>query len=489
MSDSSLSVGSREDLDLDPAQVFAILLHYYRSNHDDMCRVDISEWRGSEEVTAATQRLAQQIRRSGVVTRRQFIDAMSRPVQAFTLLRAVDLALRSVDPHNGTHDRGRLGGYRQKFRKSKCYYGDEKVGYVLPRRCFPTRPQPVPDNLSEHLESLMLVPKIPDHLHFDLLTSRPELDFEEAVRKETIKSKKIKVGCVPFIDNLGELDITPIDRKDAWYSIRLKRGDNAAARRDWTRHWRERSEHALANLDQSGAHIGILPELSLTDDLLAWWKDMLQRTPRPRVSRLQWILVGTGSLTARPGAGPQPNRATLLHRRTGELIFQQDKCEPFTLSADQIESWQLSALKPGPRAEWMRDGRDRYVLDAWAGRFAVLVCEDLSRVMEVGTDLSKLGPTHLFIPIFAPPIIRHRWQQQSAVQFANTVGSVSVVANSQAVRLLANGDGPPRRGDVGTALAILPTGRGPSHTWAVRTHIRHTAGEAVGVAKFILPRS
>lgn len=488
MSDSSPPVGPREDLDFDPAQVFARLLHYYRNNPTDMGRVDVSEWRGSEEVAAATQRLAQRIRRSGIVTRRQFVDAMSRPMRAFSLLRAIDIAFRSVDPHNGTHDRGRLGGYRQKFRKSKCYYGDEKVGYVLPRRCFPTRPQPVPDHLTEHLESLMLVPKIPDHLHFDLLTSRPELDFEEAARKETIKSKKIKVGCVPFIDNLGELDITPIDRADAWYSIRLKRGDNDEAREEWTRHWRERSGRALVNLDQSGAHIGVLPELALTDDLLAWWQETLQHTPRPRESRLQWILVGTGPLTTGPGADPQPNRATLLHRRTGEVIFQQDKCEPFTLSDDQIEHWQLSALKPGPRAEWMRDSRDRYVLDAWAGRFAVLVCEDLSRVMEVGTDLSALGPTHLFIPIFAPPIIRHRWQQQSAVQFANTVGSVSIVANSQAVRPLPNGDGPPRPGDVGTALAILPVGRGPSDTWTVRTHIRH-AGEAVGVAKFILPRS
>jgi hypothetical protein len=42
---------------------------------------------------------------------------------------------------------------------------------------------------------------------------------------------------------------------------------------------------------------------------------------------------------------------------------------------------------------------------------------------------------------------------------------------------------------VGTALAVVPAGRGPSDGWSARTLIRHTEGDAAGVAQFVLPRS
>jgi hypothetical protein len=471
---------------LDPAEAFAKIFSHYFRNVSRIGRANMSDWRGSEEITVATQRLARGIRDSGVVTRRQFKDALDRPLKAFILLRAIDRAFRSVDPYDGTHEHGRLGPYRRKFRRTRCYYGDKSWGYVLPRRTYPTRPQPVPDDLPGYLDSLMWVDQIPDHIHLRVLIE-PELDFAEEIREEAIEAGQIEIGCVPFINDLGELRLTPLDRADRWYSIRLRRGGDSSEGQGWDQLWRERGRQVLVNLDRSGVHIGILPELALTDDLLAWWQRTLGTTPRPPGSRLQWLLVGTGPLSVAPPGEPPPNRAVLLHRDSGKEILHQDKCEPFTLTQKQIEAWRLEGLEPGPRAEWMRDTRDRHVLDAWAGRFAVLVCEDLSRVMPVGTDLSKVGPTHLFIPVFAPPVARHRWQQQSTVHFAHTVGSVSVVANSQAVKALDE-DAPSGPEDAGTALVMVPTGRGPSDTWAVKTDIKDTSGDPAGVACFTIPR-
>jgi hypothetical protein len=472
MSDSILPMAHHlEDRDFDPAEVFAAVLRHVRDNDVTLQRLDMSDWRGEDPTAATTHLLARTIMKSGVITERQFVDAMSHPYQAFSLLRAIDLAFATVDPYDHVHDRGWFGRYRQNLMTLKRYNADAGDGYVLPRRCFPTRPQPVPDHVSEYFQSLMLVERVPDHLHFAAIES--DLDFKNRIRSEAT----IEVGCVPFLDHFGELEIRRVERADAWYSIQAKDDD------DWAGHWHERCTEALANLDQSGVHIGMLPELALTDEILRSWKRILQDTPRPRTSRLEWVLVGTGPLTADPAFDQQPNRAVLLHRRTGKTIMWQDKCEPFTLTDAQVDAWQLTAqLSDGPLAEWMRDSKERYVLDTRMGRIAILVCEDLSRMLPVGAELALLGPTHLFIPIFAPPIIRHRWQEQSALQFANTVGSVSVVANSQVVK--------PVGGDEScTALAILPTGRGPTGTWSADTHTGNTKGDPAGVVPFTLPRS
>jgi predicted amidohydrolase len=307
-----------------------------------------------------------------------------------------------------------------------------------------------------------------------------------------LTSPDVIVGrySVPFLAKIDELNVLPIDDADAWYSISLKEGVNGdrSAPKDWTNHWHERSRQALANLDSSGAHVGVLPELSLTDGLLTHWQHLLRHTARPRRSKLQWILVGTGLLSdGHENRRPRPNRAALLHRRTGAIILQQDKCEGFSMSDTQMRLWQLHTLRPGPRAEWMREGRHRYVLDTWAGRFSIVICEDLNQLMTVGADLATLSPTHLLIPIFAAPIIRHRWQQGSAVHFANTVGSASVVVNSRAVVPLPSDKEQIKAEDTGTAIVVQPTGRGPSTDWSVKVDIQDIRDPA-RVATFVLPR-
>jgi predicted amidohydrolase len=293
------------------------------------------------------------------------------------------------------------------------------------------------------------------------------------------------VGCVPFIDRLNELKIARVGREGESYSIRLRTDDTS-----WQDHWTRRSEKALANLDQSGVHIGVLPELTLTDEMLIWWQRTLRKTPRPPRSRLQWILVGTGPLNqTRTGrkakVDPPPNRAVLLSRVHGRTIMWQDKSEPFSLDDAQIKKWRLeSDLGAGPLAEWKQDSDDRYLLDTRVGRIAILICEDLGRYLTVGAKLAALEPTHLFAPIFAPPILRYHWQEQAAVQFVNTAGTATVIANSQAIRAIGNDDS-----KAGTALVVQPDGRGPSSRWSIDTQLGDTGGDPAGVITFTLPRS
>jgi hypothetical protein len=468
---------------LDPAQVFAILVRYFYDHRREIDRVDMSDWHGTEEVAVDTERIACAIRRTGRVTTRQFKDAMNLPRTAFTLLRAIDKAFSRVSPGGAAYARGRLGEFRQRLWETGSYYRDEH-GFVLPRRSFPNRPQPVPDDLPDYLESLMHVAHpADDGLHFNVLRDE-ELEFRETIRKGSIKSARIKVGCVPFIADLTELDMNPIVRTGKkYYSITLQRGLNG---RDWRSHWEDRARAALANLDDSGVHIGILPELALTDDLLTWWQRTLARTTRPARSRLQWILVGTGPLTVPGGTDRRPNRGALLHRDNGRVVLHQDKVKGFSISDDQLERWQLTCLRPGPRAEWMREGHDRYVLDAWAGRFAMMICEDFGRLFELGAPLATLGPTHVLVPIFAPPIERYRWQEKAAEHYTSFGGAISIVANSNAI-------GPPvdveQSDDLGCALLVQPGVRRLKETYSVQTLVRSVEADPSDVATFTVPRS
>lgn len=248
----------------------------------------------------------------------------------------------------------------------------------------------------------------------------------------------------------------------------------------------------LAELDRSGVHIGVLPELALTDEMLGWWRTELLGVERPPTSRLEWILVGTGPITTDPTAEQQPNRAIVLHRVTGKQLLHQDKCEPFTISDQQIEDWQLDELGTGSLAEWMHEGSERLVLETRGCRLAILVCEDHGRLLTVGAELTTLAPTLLLVPIFAPPILRHRWQEIAGEQFAYTTGSASVITTGYAVRLRPEAierDAKGRALPTGTAMALVPDQRGPSSSWSLDQKLKGDSGNPTEVVKFLVPRS
>ncbi|HEY0641186.1 MAG TPA: hypothetical protein VGD67_26440 [Pseudonocardiaceae bacterium] len=422
----------------------------------------------------------QSIVESGVVAAEQVDEAGWNERNAYVLLCAIDRAFATLDPYVGTRHQGELRRFRTTFRRLRRYNKDGTDGAVLPRRSFPARPQQIPDHEADHFHSLMLVPALPADVRFRYL--HPEFDFPERTRAET----DIAVGCVPFLASTDELDITRIEDAEPWYSIKARttcRGDIAR--------WQQRISQVLANLDDSGAHIGVLPELALTDELLDRWQKHLLATPRTPASNLEWVLVGTGPLTIDQDAEQSPNRAVLLHRDTGRTLMTQDKRSPFTMTDQQIHDWQLTALAPGPLTEWMHDSRDGHeVLETRIARLAILICEDVSRLLTVGAAVAGLAPTLLLVPVFAPPILRYRWQHTAAEQFAHNTGSATVVATSCAITLRPDPHRPPvAAGDSGTALVLMPHQPGPSDTWSIDVRLGDACGDPTRVVVLPVPRS
>jgi predicted amidohydrolase len=200
----------------------------------------------------------------------------------------------------------------------------------------------------------------------------------------------------------------------------------------------------LDALDTSGASIGLMPELTLEAGLLDFWIELVRDRPAPS-SQLKWLLVGTGPTTA---DDPPINEAVIIDRVTGDIILRQRKVFRFTLTAAQLDEWALDDLLGAePITEDLTAGESISVIESAIGRIAILVCEDLARVMDFGPGLRALGISHVFAPVFSKETKPHHWEHAKAKEYATETGAEVTVVNSLVV--------PRQMGESGSTICFL----------------------------------
>ncbi len=400
---------------VDPGDLFVLL--YERLRRERPRRVDLDDWCHESDDERFVGELAVRITGSGGVAAEEVRRLTATPRGAFRVLRAVDRAFRAIDPLKEAGVTG-LDALRQRWQETRQLNTGRTTGMVVFRRGYPARPQGVIDDLDGYLRGVLLVPHTEDrHLKVDSL-----VDIDPLTRLE---DEALTFGCLSLINRLAEFDIARVDRGSGWYSIRVADDDQ-----EWCA---ERVVSALRKLDDSGCHIAVLPELVLTEGLLAAWTRAIRQNPPPADGKLAWILAGSGPVPAADDHQPSPNRAIVLDRRTGEQVFHQDKRHPFTLSDMHIRKWKLTALGAGPLGEWMAEGSTNTIVESAMGRFTICICEDVGRVDEAIAVARPWGVSHVLVPIFAEPIRPHYWEQNSAERILNQVGSGVIISNSQAV--------------------------------------------------------
>jgi predicted amidohydrolase len=286
----------------------------------------------------------------------------------------------------------------------------------VPRIAKPSRVTGSHENLAAAFNHVLRVPA-----HFWDKADHGWLEPRASDLNPRHRADGISVCVAPLLGDLSELHVEPrtLGGKPSY----------AIAPAD-TEELRARIGRVLDAFDNADCELGIVPELALTRPLLEHWRQlMIDRAPPPE-SPLRWVLVGTGPLE-REDAIP-PNRAAILCRRTAQVLWHQDKTVGFTLQPGQIEKWGLERLKPGPCDEHITFGRSR-VIESAAGRFAVLVCEDVGRTMTVGPIAGEHGVSVLVSPIFSKEILEWRWEDQAAESHDVEFGCRVIVANSLAV--------------------------------------------------------
>ncbi|WP_378282644.1 hypothetical protein [Actinomadura rugatobispora] len=330
----------------------------------------------------------------------------------FTVLLGLDGALAHANPYGPYHDAPALTGLTVRYLTEGRLNGDEREGALLPRCAFPGRPRGrrtkaeffgvhrVPPEEWAKVDHTLLPPVLDPH--FD-------------------RDEPVPVGCVPVLETFDDIEID-FERRYGMTVYRLRPSDSHVSR--------DRIETIIRRLDEAGARIAVMPEVSLSDTLLERWKEAAFHTAGRDRGRhpLRFLLLGSGPLGT---DDPPPNRAVLIDRWTGRELLVQDKLSGFTLDAAQMRLWRLpGAPSTGTADEYLTPGSKVGLLDSSFGRLAVLICEDLSRSVGWERELLSCGVSHLFVPIFSKPILRYRWEQQAAERQISALGGWVTVANS-----------------------------------------------------------
>jgi predicted amidohydrolase len=368
----------------------------------------------------------------------------------FAILRGLDMAFAMVNPMlAGDAPPQALAALDLQIAATGRLDSGAQGGALLPRLVERVGGQ-VPDHPRDAFRSVV---RVPAHswerarhmpLPTQLLFTAPEV------------KAGIKGACCPLIENPDEMRFEIREREGGRF-YRIAPKDAPATL--------ERVETVVEALHTSGAVFGILPELTLTPTVLERWQQTL-RTVERGASRLRWIVTGSGDLVG----GKRPsNTAVILDARTGEVVASQHKLFGFHMMPTELERWNLTSHLGNERIdEDLEPGRHVTIFEAGGIRLALLICEDLGRVIDHGPLLRDFGVSHVIAPVFGRPLKKRRWEQSAAENYARATGTTVVVANSRVMHRILGTEG-------ATALVV----------WAGDA-LALTAPEAAAVAAFVL---
>jgi predicted amidohydrolase len=434
---------AREISTEDPADLFLELYDEIGDGPFDDQRA--LRWRRSDGwVRRTAELICAEVMRTGRASRELVEPAVAEGGRGvFAVLMGLDSALMHADVMYGTAaETGEMYDWLLRHVTTGRLNSRVEDGLLLFRLSSAPRPRALPTRTTAF--HVLRVPAAIVETHkidFDRLPTAFDIPFQAP---EPDGRPRVNVGCAPMLAGYDELEISARD-DDGVRRYRLC---------PRTEPLKARVRSILEALDRSGATIGVLPEATLSDELLGAWKEALREQLAPWDSNLSWILVGSGPVG---GGDPPFNRAVLLSRDGGHEVLCYDKHFDFTLSPDQLRRWRLDELIGDTLAcEDIHRGDQILVRECSLGRLAVLICEDLTRLAVVGAALGHLGVSHLLVPIFAAPIRRQSWDAWASRAVVSQIGASVVVSNSLAV-----GRAMQRQGALGTcSSAVVPEDAG-----------------------------
>jgi hypothetical protein len=400
---------------------------------------DAEEWLSSDAVADIAADIEHQAVLYGRISAElleRYIDPDGDPEDdarnRFAVLLGLDRAFLQVDMASGTSDTGGLTEHVLRWIETGRLDSGTTPGAVLPKVAVPGQAHLLPETMRDAFSSLIRVPSAtPLPVVHEPLDDWPS---------RTVRENGLRVAVLPAF---GSADPFLVERREApvpSYRLRLEDPEDPDV---WV-------ADRIRALDESGAQVAVLPEMAVTPVVRDAWRRQCEATPRPPGGQLWVIVIGSGP--ERDDARPH-NRAVILDRQSGAVLWEQDKLHRFQLEDEVIRRWGLQdRLGEGPLEEWCSTGQEIVIREAPGLRLAVLVCEDLTQLATVGATVSMWGISLCLCPIFAQGIRRFRWEHQHAAWLEQNAGVQTVVSNSMLI-----GDAEPEFGDrAGTALALAP---------------------------------
>jgi hypothetical protein len=431
----------------DPADLFCEL---YDALDDARVRAgEADEWADA----ASEQDIAQLVEEQALMHGRFDTERVEQELEQaddidgrrWAYLLGLDRAFAAVHPALDSAERGALTDLAVRYRTQGRLNSTDEIGGLLPRVAVPQRLLAMDDPPVESKADLFSnVTRVAPDLWSRV---RPVRIPREADLLSDVTAA-LEIGCPPVASAPDVTFSTRSNTRRQYYIVDVTEPAEMQAR----------IRPILQALDQSGASVALLPELTLTADLVASWEQTLRSTPPPQGSHLRILAIGSGAVVPRNERGLAPNRAVVL-ARTGDPLWKQDKRHGFTLNPGQIASWGLErVLGDQALAEPIIPDTHITIAESTVGRIVSLVCEDLGRLMEDGPVLRALGPSLAISPVLSPPTLPWYWEHQDARKLVAEVGTQTVVANSLIVEESMRQAGTLDDRELGTALAQAASG-------------------------------
>jgi hypothetical protein len=411
-------------LPTDPADLFAVFYDELARDRERFNR-QAESWvvrRGFEDIASRAEQMALTKGEVDPTHLKSTMSSRSAPYR-LAVLTGIDRALAHVNPRQDSVAAGALVRILARYARTGKFSTDNARGAVLPRLTWPARPTHQA-TMAEWFTAVIRVPE----------ASWQAIKYKRIAVSQDLprSSRNINIAMAPLLHSLQDIDITRIP--GCSHDPRTgKMVDGYVLGPVDREEIRARIRGILSRLTEEKAVIGVLPEASLCTSLLAYWQDLLRQLDQdPNVGpHRYWILVGTGPIGEPDPAGRHSNRAVVLDQ-SGEQIFSQDKVRDFSLTPQTIKTWGLSKTLDASAlaVEWINRGSKIEVRESFAGRFAILICEDITG-SEWKSVLEDCGVSHLLVPIFAGPL-KDKWAFPSseAEQYVRQIGSWVLAVNS-----------------------------------------------------------
>ncbi|MEW1928421.1 hypothetical protein [Streptomyces sp. NPDC088360] len=399
----------------DPADLFVVL--YDLLPERPFLGLTANQWHADLFVHQLADEICEEATANGTVdtARVEKIFGQHGEKGIFAALTGLDQVLGAVNPFSGARCPSALNKIARRYNEKNQLNDPEgpTTGLLLPRCTRPgkllAQPTGRPDFFNVH------------RVTADDCRNVRHIGFKQRNGAHFSGKKAIPIGSAPLLESYDDLkfDFHQVDGT-TFYKVSTR-----------DERLRDRIDHVVKNLDESGAEIGVMPESTLSNALYDHWKTHVGTEPEG--SRLRWVLLGTGPLGE---DDPPPNRAVLVDRSTGETILTHDKVHGFTMGKGQADRWQLPRRPDHERAaEYLERGEGVTVVETAIGRVAVLICEDIKQSTDWEAPLRAFGVSHLFVPLLSSPISRaiRRWDRLAAERCVEVIGAWVVLANSLAV--------------------------------------------------------
>lgn len=260
-----------------------------------------------------------------------------------------------------------------------------------------------------------------------------------------IPHDKPRIAIVPLAESPDDIQVVPTAGDESQYCVQIQ---NAS---DNPRHQRllERAQQAIHELDKTGVHIAVFPELVVTpeisDGILQALRQVASKPTTRPTDHLQLVIAGSGHHYAYAGEAPY-NECRVYHGSGGaKPLWVQRKLNHYKMSGEMIEKIREGSLHDKAASivtlsgdpidaakhysEHMAVGGKAVVVDSPWVRMVVTICEDFNQVYVINDLGADLRPDWVFVPVMDTELAVGRWTYRKAKVWGE-FGCHAVVANS-----------------------------------------------------------